>query len=104
MYNDQVGIDTVILSVGDFSIDTTIPFITSAYIVFKLDTLILDYVVADHPGIITNNNGMVKITLPIINNEQNIIPEKGSWVVRLCNSREAQRQSLSKALRPKADL
>ena len=36
--------------------------------------------------------------------EQQIIPYTGTWKISLCNNREAQRQSLTTALRPKADL
>jgi hypothetical protein len=54
---------------------------------------------------ITNNgSGKILVTLPVIDAEQQAIPYAGVWKLSLCNNREVQRQSLSKALRPKADL
>lgn len=68
------------------------------YLVLKLEVIEFGYVIADNEGIITNVGGKIKITLP------EGIPYKGAWKVTLCNNREAQRQSLSQALKPKADL
>jgi hypothetical protein len=72
--------------------------------VLKLDTVEIAFTIADHTGIITDLGGKIRITLPVINTEQQAIPYAGTWKLSLCNNREAQRQSLSKALRPKADL
>jgi hypothetical protein len=115
IYNDAVAIDYIKLPPEviapetvptdyNYVIPTNIDYVESLYIVFKLDVVEIAYVVADHPGIITNNAGKVKITLPVINTEQQILPYDGVWQLSLCNNREQQRQSLSKALRPKADL
>jgi hypothetical protein len=50
----------------------------------------------------------VRITLPLTNlldpDTQQTIPYTEVWQVGLYNNKEAVRQSLSKALRPKADL
>jgi hypothetical protein len=79
-------------------------------VVFKLESTEIAFTVADYvsQSIISNytnsaNEQKIKITLPIINSEQQIIPYTGTWKLTLCNSKEDQRQSLSKALKPKAD-
>jgi hypothetical protein len=81
--------------------------------VFKLDTITLEYVVAENPGIFTSytyispqgiTSTKLKINLPIINTVQQTIPNAGQWTVTLYNYREAQRQSISKVLKPQADL
>lgn len=105
IYNQAVAIDWVKLDVGDFSFDTNIDYPqTALYLVLKLETTEVAFTIADHAGIISNVGGKIHITLPIIDTEQQIIPYTGTWKLSLCNNREAQRQSLSKALRPKADL
>jgi len=83
------------------------------YVVFKLDTLEIVYSTNDYLGLLTSYNytdpdtnevtARVRITLPIINTIQEKLID-GTWKLGLYNHREAQRQSLSKALRPKADL
>lgn len=88
----------------NYVFDTNIDYVEALYIFFKLDTVELSYVIADHLGIVTNNNGKVRVTLPVVDGDQQKLPYDGTWKVQLCNNREAQRQSLSKALRPKADL
>jgi hypothetical protein len=71
----------------------------------KLETVEIAYTIADYTDMIQDDgNGKVTITLPIINTEQQVVPYPGNWKISLCNNREAQRSSLSKALRPKADL
>ena len=90
------------------SVITKIEFNTSTsaalYVVFKLGVLETSFAVSDYAGLITNEAGFIKINLPIINSVQQTVPETGLWRVSLCAHREEQRQSLSKALRPKADL
>jgi hypothetical protein len=73
-------------------------------VVLKLDTVELAYAVADHEDLITTNSGKIRINLPVIDEEQQAIPYTGTWKLSLCNNREEQRQALSKALKPKADL
>jgi hypothetical protein len=115
IYNDAVAVDyiklpPVVVSPAtvpvdyNFVIPTNIDYVVALYVVFKLDSTEIAYAVADYPGIITNNLGKVKITLPVINTEQQILPYDGIWKLTLCDNREAQRQSLSKVLRPRADL
>lgn len=107
-YNNKVGSDILSLMEGVYIIDTNIPSMTSIYVVVKSDTETLEYIVADYPGIITtytsHNKQKVRITLPIIDTVQQTIPFDGNWTVSLYNYREIQRQSLSKALKPSADL
>jgi hypothetical protein len=113
-YNKEIVSDYVNLSlnatVANTFIDSTI---TALYVVFKLDTVTLDYVVADNPGMITTYSYMspqgitstkLRINLPVINNVQQTIPYAGQWTVLFYNYRESQRQSISKVLRPQADL
>ena len=105
MYTDVVATDYVRLAAGDTVVPTNIAStVTAPYVVLKLDTIKLEYALADHPGLITIDGNFIKIELPIINLVQETIPSGGAWVVSLYNVREAERQSLSKALKPKADL
>lgn len=103
IYDQAEGIDYININAGATSIDTNIDYnsttSTVLYVTLKLDSTELAYVVADHTNIIMNNSGKVRLQLPTPG-----ISPTGLWRVSLCNNREAQRQSLSKALRPKADL
>ena len=111
------------LDVGDFVIETTLDYAGNSgakYMVIKLDDMQLEYVIADYPDIITSYSYMnpstgiignkIKIQLPIIDpldpNTQQTIPYAGQWTITLYNARDAQKQSLSKALKykPEADL
>jgi hypothetical protein len=106
IYNEAIAVDWIPLAVGDTTITTTIDYPqTALYLVLKLETTEIAFTIADHTGIITDNgSGKILVTLPIIATEQHTIPYAGTWKLSLCNNREAQKQSLSKALRPKADL
>jgi hypothetical protein len=113
-YNNAVASDNVKLAVGDTVINTNIPYITSAYIVLKIDTYTLQYALADYPSMLSSYSytnpitgiigSSVRIALPVINSLQQTIPYAGTWVVTLYNTRDNQRQSLSQALKPRADL
>lgn len=106
-YNTPVGSDVVKLNEGDIIINTHINFVESIYVVLKIGITTMEYVVAEHPSLLSSHivNGVskVKIVLPIINGEQESIPYSGAWNITLYNYREAQRQSLSKALKPEAN-
>lgn len=106
LYNEAVAQDWINLAVGDTTIETNIDYPqTAVYLVLKLDTTEIAFTIADHTDIINANPaGKIRISLPVIDTEQQAIPYAGTWKLSLCNNREAQRQSLSKALRPKADL
>ena len=105
IYNEAVAVDFVKLEEGVSIIECSeVNYITSTYVTLKLNSTELAFTVSEHPNLLTNNSGKVRITLPIVNGVQQTIPAKGTWRVSLCNNREAQRQSLSKALKPKADL
>ena len=114
MYTDKVIEDTVRLTKGISVINTTIDFaITAPYVVLKIDTYTLEYAVADYPAMITSYSytsptgvvsNKIRITLPMIGTVQQTIPHDGVWVATLYNVRMEQKQSLSKALRPRADL
>jgi|LauGreDrversion4_1035100.scaffolds.fasta_scaffold00183_9 hypothetical protein len=106
IYNEAVAIDWVKLVEGVHLFNTNIDFTfaTAKYLVIKLETTEIAFTIADYPGMLTNVSSKAYITMPVINTEQQIIPYTGTWKVSLCNNREAQRQSLTTALRPKADL
>jgi len=80
------------------------------YVVLKLDNILIDYAVSDYPNLITTYRKtpssplLLRINLPVIGGEQQTIPYAGQWTITLYNDREEQRQSISKVLRPKADL
>jgi len=48
--------------------------------------------------------GFLKINLPIIDGVQQATPFAGTWTVTLYNTRTAERQAISKVLKPTADL
>ena len=114
-YTAMVATDTVTISQleidsGFSVIDTAILFAdnsTAKYLVINQSVIKLDFDVAEYPGIITMytaqvngvNTNLIRITLPVGSD----ITIPGQWTVSLFNTREAQKQSLSKALRPKAD-
>ena len=105
IYDQAVAIDYVRLTAGDYIINANdVNYITASYVVLKLDSTEIAFTVADYPTMLSNNAGKLRITLPIIDSVQQAIPQTGTWKLSMCNGREAQRQSLSKALRPKADL
>jgi hypothetical protein len=105
IYNQAIAIDWINLDAGDYEFDTKIDSPQAAlYVVLKLDTVEIAYAVADYEDIITTNAGKIRISLPVIDTEQQSIPYTGTWKLSLCNNREEQRQALSKALKPKADL
>jgi hypothetical protein len=109
MYNDEVAVDYVRLEVGDYEFNTDINYsIQGLYLVIKLSATRLEFVIADNPTLITpyisNGVNKIKVTLPIVDESQITIPYDGAWRVMLFNNREAERQSLSKVLKPKADL
>ena len=113
-YNEAVISDFVTLAVDAVRIRTIIdPGVVGLYLVLKLETTVIEYVVADYPGFITTYNYIsptgisstkTQINLPIIDTVQQKIPYAGQWTVTFYNYRESQRQSISKALKPKEDL
>ena len=105
LYDQAVSIDHANISANSSVIDTDITYpVTGLYLVFKFETTEIAYTLADYPTMLSDNAGKVRITLPIINTVQQVIPYAGIWKIMFCNGRVEQRQALSKALRPKADL
>jgi len=119
IYNDMVASDYKKLTLGDIVIPTQIPFTTTAsFVVIKLETEksllnLFQYEVSKQPGLLTSyqytntmgvQSSAIQINLPIIDTVQQSIPYTGQGTVTLYNNREAQKQSLSKALKPRADL
>jgi len=105
VYNDLAAQDTVILTKGDTEIHTDISVTDQAeYLVLKYDTLEKSYAVADYPAMITTqDSSKITIELPEIAGVQESIDYTGAWEVKFYRNREAERQSLSQALRPRAD-
>jgi hypothetical protein len=103
-YNQVVATDYVKLVKDQYVIDTAIPYTTALYIVLKLETFKLEYKVADYPTMLGVYSGKVRITLPIVASTQQKIPYAGAWSLNMYNLREEERSSLSKALKPRADL
>jgi hypothetical protein len=114
IYNQQVSVDAVRLTAGDYVIDTTIDYIEAPYIMLKQSITEIGFTVADYPdkilisSYLVDTVAKVRITLPLNNlldpDTQQTIPYTEVWQVGLYNNKEEVRQSLSKALRPKADL
>jgi hypothetical protein len=111
-YNDQVASDIVRLHALDTVINTRIAWNIGSpvqYVVIKLGITQLEFSVTEHTsmfGYYTNARGdyLLKITLPVIDGTPQSIPSTDTWTVTLYNTREEQRQPLSKALKPRADL
>jgi hypothetical protein len=114
IYNQRVAVDAVKLTVGDHVINTTIDYIEAPYIMLKQSITEIGFTVADYPdqvlisSYLVDSVAKVRITLPLTNlldpDTQQTIPYTEVWQVGLYNNKEEVRQSLSKALRPKADL
>ena len=104
-YADLVVKDFAQLSVGDTVIETKIESpVDAKYLVLKFQTVELDYAVSDHPDLLTlHDSTSIQINLPEVDGVQHSIPEDGVWEIKFYNHREAERQGLSQALRPRAD-
>ena len=104
-YNDLVVSDVVRATEGDTAITTEIPYVPNArYLMLKRDVYEKSYVIADYPGMLTEDaDNNTVINLPIVDGAQDTVEYTGTWEVLFYDNREAERQSLSKALRPKAD-
>jgi hypothetical protein len=106
-YNDLVDQGSVIVTEGDTQLHTSIPYATiqdALYLVLKYETLEKAYVIADHLNIIESQDSTkTTINLPSVSGVQDTMDYTGQWQVKFYNNREKERQSLSKALRPRAD-
>jgi hypothetical protein len=119
-YNDELAADVAALAKGatiincrtiQYSVGSSAPYLT-----LKLDSYVMEYVLADNPTMFSSysytnpTNGMVtnnlRITLPSVGSPpvQQTIPYAGQWAITLYNTRDPQKQSLSQALKPRADL
>jgi len=114
IYNAQVAVDMVNITDSDIIVNTTIDYTTAPYVMFKESITEIGFVIADYPGqtiissYLLEGIPKVRITLPLADltdaESQVTLPYASLWQVGLYNNREEVRQSLSKALRPKADL
>jgi hypothetical protein len=115
-YNNQIASDVVTLVVGASTISTRILYSlghTAPYVVIKIGVTTLEYALSDYPSLYSTYNytsitGVVtaclQINLPVVSAVQQTILYSGQYTVSLYNTRDAQRNSLSKALKPRADL
>ena len=107
MYFNKLNADVVNLEKDDIIIDTSIDYPTTAlYIVIKNQSTLLelDYAVTDHDDLfLDDGNGKLRVQLPIVDGNQNKIELDGRYNVYLYARREAERQAISKALRPRSD-
>jgi hypothetical protein len=96
--NDVRVLDTAI----DYTTYHTAPFVVANQSVIKLD-----FAISEYPNLISSYTAtvdgesvqLIRLTLPADYH----ITVAGPWTITLYNVREAEKQSLSKALRPKAD-
>jgi hypothetical protein len=111
-----VATDVANLTINATVINTRILFATGSvakYAVVKIGVTTLGFALSDYPTTLYTSynytspvgtvSACLQINLPVINGVQQIIPTTGQWSVTLYNTREAERSSLSTALRPKAD-
>ena len=115
-YTGNVGAGGATLAYGATMIPTVVPYPApeaALYIVIKQSVITLEYAIADHPGLLTSYNytnwlnntttACVQINLPIVDGVQQTVPYAGSWNITFYSTREAQKQAISKALKPAAD-
>jgi hypothetical protein len=108
------GTDSVDLEKGDYIINTMIDYTEEfPYVFFKLSVVEFgypvligdDFIISSYDFTDPQDNAeytnKLRITLPVIGSEQAVIPESGLWEIGLYLHRTEQRQSLSKALKPK---
>ena len=99
-YTGKIATDTELLTEGTLIIDTDIAYpVTANYLEIKYQVYSKHFVLADETGLITDNNGKVRINL----DSADELPYEGQWTITFWKDRENERQSLSQALRPKAD-
>jgi hypothetical protein len=115
-YNNQIASDVIALTAGASTISTRILYSlgsTAPYAIIKIGVTTLEYALSDYPALYSTYNytsitgtvtACLRITLPIISAQQQTILYSGQYTVSLYNTRDAQRNSLSKALKPRADL
>lgn len=116
-YVDSAVTGIMNLTAGTYVIDTNIDyaqFNSVPFIVLKIDSIQADYSQADYPNMISSytysswktgaSYAAIRITLPVINDVQQTVPYDGQYTIGLYNTREEQRQAISKVLKPKADL
>jgi len=113
-YHNKTAVDQVSLTRGDIVINTMLAYpATDPYVMFKLSVVTFGFKVSEHTGMYSSYTytdpltqevtaNRLRITLPVVNSQQVTIPETGVWTVGLYTVREEERQSLSKALKPKA--
>lgn len=116
-YNSAIASDVVSLTEAETIVPTRILYTignTAPYVVIKSGAYQIEYAFSDYPNMYSSylytspatgvTTTCLKITLPVISTVQQTIPATAQWTVTLYNTRDAQRSSLSTALKPRADL
>jgi hypothetical protein len=114
-YNQQLTSDNITISQSMINndvrvLDTAIDYATyhtAPFVVINQSVIKLDFATTEYPNLISSYTAtvdgesvqLIRLTLPADYH----ITVAGQWTVTLYNVREAEKQSLSKALRPKAD-
>jgi len=99
-YTNKVKQDSKVFTKGTTVILTDIDYpITANYLELKFEVYSKHFVLADETTLITDNGGKVQINLEAVD----ALEYAGQWSVIFWNDRENERQSLSQALRPRAD-
>lgn len=114
-YNQQLTSDSITISQSMVDndvrvLDTAIDYETyhtAPFVVANQSVIKLDFAISEYPNLISSYTAtvdgesvqLIRLTLPADYH----ITVAGPWTITLYNVREAEKQSLSKALRPKAD-
>jgi hypothetical protein len=114
-YNQQLTSDNITISQSMIDNDVRIintaidyaTYNTAPFVVINQSVIKLEFAVAEHPNLISSYTitvdgeptQLIRLTLPADYH----ITVAGQWTITLYNVREAEKQSLSKALRPRAD-
>lgn len=104
-FQDMVAADSVILNNGEYIISTDLRYpVDAKFMLLKHEVVEKTYELASYPDMITeNSDGTAVVTLPIIDEIQDTVKRAGQWDLYFYNYAEPERQSLSTALRPRAD-
>jgi hypothetical protein len=116
-YTSAVASDVVQLATGATQINTRILYTVgnnALYAVIKSSAVKIDYALSVYSTLYSSylytspttgiQTTCLRINLPVIDTVQQTVPATAQWTVTLYNSREAEKSSLSTALKPKADL
>lgn len=116
LYNEAIASDVLQLALGATVLNTRILYSvgqTAPYAVLKSSVYEFGFALNEHANLYESyqytspagvESACLRINFPTIKEVQQVVPFAGQWSVTLYSYREAERQSLSQALKPKADL